>query len=53
MKLVIGLGTNIGDRLQNLEDALTALELLPNTEILKKSKHYITNPNARSAHAHL
>lgn len=44
MKSVIGLGTNIGDRLQNLEDALTALELLPNTEILKKSSVYETKP---------
>ena len=44
MKSVIGLGTNIGDRLRNLEDALTALELLPNTEILKKSSVYETKP---------
>ena len=40
MKAVLGLGTNIGDRMQNLEDALTALALLPNTEILKKSSVY-------------
>lgn len=44
MKAVLGLGTNIGDRLQNLEDALTALTLLPNTEILKKSSVYETKP---------
>lgn len=44
MKMVLGLGTNLGDRLQNLKDALSALERLPNTEILNKSKIYETEP---------
>lgn len=44
MRAVLGLGTNIGDRLHNLEDALVALALLPNTEILKKSSVYETKP---------
>ncbi|MGN0571496.1 MAG: 2-amino-4-hydroxy-6-hydroxymethyldihydropteridine diphosphokinase [Candidatus Fimenecus sp.] len=44
MKAVLGLGTNIGERLQNLQDALTALSHLPNTEILNKSKIYESEP---------
>lgn len=44
MKAVLGLGTNIGERSQNLEDALTALSLLPSAEILQKSRVYETKP---------
>lgn len=44
MKAVLGLGTNIGDRLQNLDDALSALSLLPSTNILNKSPIYETKP---------
>ncbi|MGN0519405.1 MAG: 2-amino-4-hydroxy-6-hydroxymethyldihydropteridine diphosphokinase [Candidatus Fimenecus sp.] len=44
MKAVLGLGTNIGDRLQNLNDALAALSRLPHTKILKSSLIYETKP---------
>jgi len=44
MKIVLGLGTNIGTREQNLKDALAALTLLPHTHILKKSPVYETKP---------
>ena len=43
MKAVIGLGTNIGERAENLEQAMCALKLLPNTEILKYSSVYETS----------
>lgn len=44
MKAIIGLGTNIGERAENLEQAMCALKLLPNTEILKYSSVYETKP---------
>lgn len=44
MKAVIGLGTNIGERAENLEQAMHALNLLPNTKILKYSSVYETKP---------
>lgn len=44
MKAVLGIGTNIGDRLKNIENVYFSLALLPNTEILKKSSVYETEP---------
>lgn len=44
MKAVIGLGTNIGDRLLNLKEALSALVLLPGTRVLRTSSVYETEP---------
>lgn len=44
MKAVLGLGTNIGDREQNLRNALDSLGLLPKTKIIKKSHIYETEP---------
>ena len=43
-KAVLGLGTNMGDRLENLENALKSLELLPKTKLIKKSDIYETEP---------
>jgi 2-amino-4-hydroxy-6-hydroxymethyldihydropteridine diphosphokinase len=43
-KAVIGIGTNIGDREKNIREALEALSLLPETEILKCSRLYETEP---------
>ncbi len=44
MKIVLGLGTNIGTREQNLKDALAAIALLPNTVLIKQSPVYETKP---------
>lgn len=40
----IGIGTNIGNRLDNIKNAVSSLELLPNTKVLKTSKIYETDP---------
>ncbi len=40
----VGVGTNMGDRLQNINDAVKAIELLPNTKVEKISKIYETLP---------
>ena len=44
MKYIIGLGTNIGDRQKNIEEAVEAFELVPKTEVLRKSSLYETEP---------
>ncbi|MCR4925849.1 MAG: 2-amino-4-hydroxy-6-hydroxymethyldihydropteridine diphosphokinase [Clostridiales bacterium] len=41
---VIGLGTNQGDRMENLQAAVDAIKLLPATKIEKISKVYQTKP---------
>ena len=41
---VIGLGSNMGDRKKNLDDAVRALSLLPRTKVTKASKVYLTKP---------
>ena len=41
---VIGIGTNMGDRLKNISDAEASLNLLPNTKIINKSSIYETKP---------
>lgn len=40
----LGIGTNIGDRLQNLIDTVNALRLLPFTEVTEVSSVYETEP---------
>lgn len=44
MTAYLGIGTNIGDRLQNLIDAVEALELLPMTKVIEVSNVYETEP---------
>ena len=43
-RAVIGIGTNIGDREKNTENALLSLEKLPETKIIKCSRLYETEP---------
>lgn len=40
----LGIGTNIGDRLQNLIDTVEALNLLPLTKVIEVSDVYETEP---------
>ena len=44
MKAVIGIGTNIGDRADNIRNALGALELLPDVKVLRCASIYETAP---------
>ena len=44
MRYVLGLGTNIGNREQNLRDAIAAPEHIPETVILRQSAVYETEP---------
>ena len=44
MQVVLGLGTNLGDREDNLARALDALERLEGTQLLKLSNLYETEP---------
>jgi len=44
MKYIIGIGTNIGDRAQNIRQAVDALSLVPKTSVLRCSKIYETAP---------
>ena len=41
---VIGMGTNIGNKEENLRGAIEALNLLPNTKVIKVSDFYETEP---------
>lgn len=41
---VLGLGTNIGNRLENLQNAVNAIKLLPDTSVEKASGVYQTKP---------
>ena len=40
----IGIGTNIGDRRQNLREAVKSVGLLPGTEVIRISSVYETEP---------
>lgn len=42
--VVLGLGTNMGDKLKNLNEAVHAISLLPNTNVDRISGVYITKP---------
>ena len=44
MKAVIGIGTNIGDRYNNIKTAVEALELVPGIKVLRESSVYETEP---------
>ncbi len=44
MKYIIGIGTNIGDRKENIENAIEAFTLIPKCEILRCSEIYETEP---------
>jgi 2-amino-4-hydroxy-6-hydroxymethyldihydropteridine diphosphokinase len=44
MKAYLGIGTNIGDRMKNLQDAIDALNLLPMTTVTNVSDVYETEP---------
>ncbi len=44
MKAVIGIGTNIGDRIENIRTAVEALDLLPNVNVLRCASVYETDP---------
>lgn len=45
----LGIGTNIGDRLDNLQKAVDSLNLLPNTKVTAVSRVYETDPVGYSA----
>lgn len=44
MKAVLGIGTNIGDRYDNIESATESLALVPNITVLRSSSVYETAP---------
>ncbi len=44
MKAVLGIGTNLGDREENLAAAFSRLEALPDTQLLAISQIYETTP---------
>ncbi len=42
--VILGLGTNMGDKMHNLNSAVFALSLLPKTSVIKASSVYKTAP---------
>ncbi len=44
MKAVLGIGTNMGNRKENIDNSLEALALVPDVEILRVSPVYETEP---------
>ncbi|HIW85187.1 MAG TPA: 2-amino-4-hydroxy-6-hydroxymethyldihydropteridine diphosphokinase [Candidatus Eubacterium faecipullorum] len=44
MKYVLGLGTNMGERIENLKNAVDALNHIPQTAVRKLSAVYETSP---------
>ena len=44
MKAYLGIGTNIGNRMENLQNAISALNLLPMTNVTQVSDVYETDP---------
>ncbi len=44
MKAYLGVGTNIGDRMKNLQDSIDSLNLLPMTSVTDVSDIYETDP---------
>ncbi len=44
MKAVIGIGTNIGDRAENIRNAVEALDLVPDIKVLRCASIYETDP---------
>ena len=43
-KAVIGIGTNIGNREENIKNAVAALSLVPDVRVLRESSVYETEP---------
>ena len=44
MKYIIGAGTNIGDKKENIEKAIGAFDLVPKCKVLRRSSIYETEP---------
>lgn len=44
MRAYLSIGTNMGDRLQNLQNAVDSLKLLPTTKVIEISSVYETDP---------
>ena len=44
MKAYLGVGTNIGDKMKNLQDSIDSLNLLPLTKVTDVSNVYETDP---------
>jgi 2-amino-4-hydroxy-6-hydroxymethyldihydropteridine diphosphokinase len=44
MKAVLGIGTNIGDRAENINSAMESLSLVPGIKVLRISDTYETKP---------
>lgn len=51
MQVVIGLGSNIGDRTQNLRTAVQAIDKHPNIKVLRTSRLYESQPIGGPAQA--
>ncbi len=41
---IIGIGTNLGDKIENIRRAIEAIKLLPGTELIALSHVYETQP---------
>lgn len=44
MKAVIGIGTNMGDRYDNIRTAVEAVDLVPGVKVIRRSSVYETEP---------
>ncbi len=44
MKALLGIGTNIGDKLKNIDDAIESLKLVPDINVIRVSSVYDTAP---------
>ncbi len=44
MKALLGVGTNIGDKIKNIDDALESLKLVPDINVIRSSSVYDTAP---------
>ncbi len=44
MKALLGIGTNIGDKIKNINDALESLMLVPDINVIRSSSVYDTAP---------
>ena len=44
MEYILSVGTNIGDRKENIERCIESVNLLPGTEVVKTSTLYETEP---------
>jgi len=44
MKYVLGLGTNLGNKAENIENCIQAINLTPYTDVLQRSGIYETEP---------